>query len=45
MGCGASRDDESTLNSRKLDLQIGKDAKVLNSETKMLLLGPGESGK
>ncbi len=45
MGCGGSRDDEASLNSRRLDVQIAKDARVLNNDTKMLLLGPGESGK
>jgi guanine nucleotide-binding protein subunit alpha len=28
-----------------IDAQISKDAKILNNDTKMLLLGPGESGK
>ena len=45
MGCGGSRDDEASLNSRRLDAQIARDARVLNNDTKMLLLGPGESGK
>jgi hypothetical protein len=45
MGCGGSRDDEASLNSRRLDVQIAKDARVVSNDTKMLLLGPGESGK
>ncbi len=45
MGCGPSHNDEASLNSRRLDAQINKDARVMLNDTKMLLLGPGESGK
>ena len=35
MGCNASRNDEASIQSAKLDAQIRKDARTLNSDTKM----------
>jgi len=45
MGCGGSRNDEAYQASRKIDQMLAKDYKTQKDEVKMLLLGPGESGK
>jgi GTPase SAR1 family protein len=45
MGCNSSRDDPASQQSRRLDAQIRTEARAHGQDTKMLLLGPGESGK
>lgn len=47
MGCTASNEEQNDARkkSNHIDKQIIRDAKILKQEVKLLLLGPGESGK
>eukprot|EP01098_Paradermamoeba_levis_P004760 TRINITY_DN2031_c0_g1_i4.p1 TRINITY_DN2031_c0_g1~~TRINITY_DN2031_c0_g1_i4.p1 ORF type:complete len:352 (-),score=91.36 TRINITY_DN2031_c0_g1_i4:157-1212(-) len=47
MGCTASNEEQNDARkkSNNIDKQIIRDAKILKQEVKLLLLGPGESGK
>ncbi len=45
MGCAESRDTEGALTSKRIDNEIRKDEQDFANRIKMLLLGPGESGK
>merc|ERR1711934_1145271 len=43
--CQSGVDKERAAKSKKLDTMIRKETRALNEEVKILLLGPGESGK
>lgn len=43
--CGAEDDPEARKVSNEIDKQLARDGKIARGEVKLLLLGPGESGK
>jgi len=45
MGTCSSRNDNASLTSRCIDQQLKKHSQAMHQKVKMLLLGPGESGK